>query len=133
MDSMTDDTILIAGQRIKVAPLTDYQVMFMIKLFDGASLVIDRQIHSDFLCMIVEVIAPTIPKKLYKKTASGYWWMGNAAEFGDLIGGLESLCRQQFPQYLEQENVEPIAEAPQTLEALQAEIAALRSALAPAV
>lgn len=85
---MTGKTITVAGQRISIATPTDYQAMFLSALFDDGDIVVNQQKHSDFISLMVEVIAPTLPRSLYKKTASGYWWLGTAEEFGELLTGL---------------------------------------------
>ena len=133
-------TITISGQRIAFNVPTDYQTMFLAEIWDGDKIAVDRQKHSDFLCLLIEVLAPTFPKKLYKKTASGYWWLGTAAEFGDLWIQLETICRESFPQYfdmnespqqttdLEKEAISPSTkELPElTIEEMRAELEALR-------
>lgn len=133
MDFMA--TIEIAGQRISVNVPTDYQTMFLAEIWDGDKIAIDRQKHSDFLCLLIEVIAPALPKKLYKKTASGYWWLGTAAEFGEIWVQLEKLCRETFPQYFGED--EPLASGPiiepepeQTIEEIRAELQALKEKVA---
>ncbi len=85
---MNGKTITVAGQRISIATPTDYQAMFLSALFDDGDIVVNQQKHSDFISLMVEVIAPTLPRSLYKKTASGYWWLGTAEEFGELLTGL---------------------------------------------
>jgi hypothetical protein len=128
--------IEIAGQRISVNVPTDYQAMFLAEIWDGNKIVIDRKKHSDFLCLLIEVIAPNLPKKLYKKTESGYWWLGTAAEFGEIWVQLEKICRETFPEYFEMDETNPIVETKpeplgviepeQTIEEMRAELEALR-------
>lgn len=120
MDFMTTKTIEISGQRISINVPTDYQTMFLAQIWDGDKIAIDRQKHSDFLCLLVEVIAPNLPKKLYKKTESGYWWLGTAAEFGEIWVQLEKICRESFPQYFEGDEPTPIADSePELLETIE--------------
>jgi hypothetical protein len=130
---MTTKVIEISGQRITFNTPTDYQTMFLAQIWDGDKIAIDRQKHSDFLCLLIEVIAPNLPKKLYKKTESGYWWLGTAAEFGEIWVQLEKICRETFPQYfgINEPTSEPtstIESAPeQTIEEIRAELEALKA------
>lgn len=133
MDFMT--TIKIAEQRISINVPTDYQTMFLAEIWDGDKIAIDRQKHSDFLCLLIEVLAPTFPKKLYKKTESGYWWLGTASDFGQLWVQLEAICRETFPQYFGADSLPDSAQtfepAPeQTFEEIRAELEALRKQVA---
>lgn len=130
-------TIEISGQRISVNVPTDYQTMFLAEIWDGDKIAIDRQKHSDFLCLLIEVIAPSLPKKLYKKTASGYWWLGTAAEFGEIWIQLEKICRETFPQYFEPEPIiepspELMIEPEPTIEEIRAELEILKKQVAAA-
>jgi hypothetical protein len=133
MDFMTTKVIEIAGQRININVPTDYQTMFLAEIWDGDKIAIDRKKHSDFLCLLVEVIAPALPKKLYKKTESGYWWLGTAAEFGEIWVQLEKICRETFPQYfgIDDPALEPSPivepEPEKTIEELRAELEALKA------
>lgn len=101
MDFMTTKTIEISGQRISVNPLTDYQTILLSEMVEGDKLVVDRHKHADYLALLVEVIAPALPKKLYKKVDRDYWWLGTAAEFAEIWVQLDKICRETFPQYFE--------------------------------
>jgi hypothetical protein len=117
-------SITIAGQRISINAITDYQAMFLSELFEDERLVIDQRKHSDFLALLIEVIAPGFPKRFYKRTESGYWWLGSATEFGEIVSGLAVICGQLFPQYLDGEPVAaPEPAATEDLEELRRQVA----------
>lgn len=85
---MTGKTITVAGQRLKLNSITDYQISFVTSAFEDGSLKMDVQLHSAIIGMVAEVICPQLPKSLYQKSGNTYWWKGTSEAFGALLDGL---------------------------------------------
>ncbi|MGL5061091.1 MAG: hypothetical protein ACRC62_14050 [Microcoleus sp.] len=86
---MTTKTMTVGGQRINVNQFSDYYFEFIRSLFDAdGQLLMDLGRHSTIIEMTAEVIAPTLPKKLYRHVGDRYYWNGTVSEFGELLNGL---------------------------------------------
>lgn len=121
---MADKVITIAGQRVKVAPFSDYYLELIKLLFDGdGKLVFDLKRHSDLIAMAVEVVAPTLPKTIYRKVGDAYRWIGSIEAFSELVTGLW-LCYWEFELEAAQ-----AAKATDRIEMAQMQIGLVRDAL----
>jgi hypothetical protein len=121
---MADKVITIAGQRVKVAPFTDYYLELIKLLFDGdGKLVFELKRHSDLIAMAVEVVAPTLPKSTYRKVGEVYRWVASFEAFSELVTGLW-LCYWEF----ELEAAEA-AKSSDRVEMAQMQIGLVRAAL----
>ncbi|MGL5065744.1 MAG: hypothetical protein ACRC62_37725 [Microcoleus sp.] len=81
--------IAIGGQRVTVLFFSDYYFEFIRNLFDAeGNAIMDLARHSAVIEMTVEVIAPSLPKRFYRKGADKYYWTGTTQDFGDLVNGL---------------------------------------------
>ncbi|MGL5059103.1 MAG: hypothetical protein ACRC62_03895 [Microcoleus sp.] len=82
-------SITIGGQRVNVLPFSDYYFEFIRNLFDAeGNAIMDLARHSAVIEMTVEVIAPSLPKRFYRKGTDKYYWTGTTQDFGDLVNGL---------------------------------------------
>lgn len=82
-------TITVGGQSITVLPFSDYYFEFIRNLFDAeGNAIMDLVRHSAVIEMTVEVIAPSLPKRFYRKGTDKYYWTGTTQDFGDLVNGL---------------------------------------------
>jgi hypothetical protein len=81
-------SMTIAGQRINVAPFSDYLLAYIQDVFETGTLVLKLAKHSAVIQMAVELVAPTLPRRLYKKVGDTYYWQGTNDELGEFLGGL---------------------------------------------
>lgn len=82
-------TITVGRQNIIVLPFSDYYFEFIRNLFDAeGNAIMDLARHSAVIEMTVEVIAPSLPKRFYRKGTDKYYWTGTTQDFGDLVNGL---------------------------------------------
>ena len=86
---MADKVIMIAGQRIKILPFSDYYIEIIKLLYDGdGKFTFDLKRHSDLIAMAVEIAAPTLPKHFFKKVGESYRWIASFEAFAELVAGL---------------------------------------------
>jgi hypothetical protein len=123
---MTNKTMVVAGQRISVAPFSDYLLQFLHDLFIEGELVMDLRKHSAVIEMAAELVAPALPKRLYKKSGATYYWLGSMLEFGELVSGMYlSYWQYELERAQEAKDETRIAMAQEQISLVQSDVEAL--------